>query len=88
VWSRSIAPSDMMFYSGRAFPGWQGNLFIGAMGGTHLNRLVIRDGRVVLEERLLFAVAGRVRLVEAGPDGAIYIGSDGSGISRLIPAPN
>jgi glucose/arabinose dehydrogenase len=85
VWSPAIAPSDMLFYSGRAFPAWRGSLFLGAMGGTHLARLVIQDGRVVLEERLLFAVAGRVRLVEEGPDGAIYIGSDGSGISRLVP---
>lgn len=87
VWSPSIAPSDMMFYSGRLFPAWKGSLFAGAMGRTHLNRLVIRDGRVVLEERLLFAVAGRIRMVEEGPDGSIYIGSDGSGISRLVPAP-
>lgn len=86
TWSPSIAPSDMMFYSGRAFPAWKGSLFIGAMGRTHLNRLVIRDGRVILEERLLFPVAGRVRTVEEGPDGAIYIGADGSGISRLVPA--
>lgn len=46
-----------------------------------------RDGRVVLEERLLFAVVGRVRLVKEGPDGSITIGSDGSGLSRLVPAP-
>jgi glucose/arabinose dehydrogenase len=87
VWSRSIAPSDMIFYSGRAFPAWKGSLFIGAMAGTHLNRIVLRDSRVVLEERMLFPVAGRVRMIEEGPDGAIYIGSDGSGVSRLIPAP-
>jgi glucose/arabinose dehydrogenase len=85
VWSRSIAPSDMIFYSGRAFPAWKDSLFIGAMGGTHLNRLMIRDGRVILEERLLFGEAGRVRLVEEGPDGSIYIGSDDGRISRIVP---
>jgi aldose sugar dehydrogenase len=85
-WTRSIAPSDLLVYSGRAFPAWKGNLFLGAMAGTHLNRLVIRDGRVLVEERLLYPEIGRVRLVEEGPDGAIYVGSDGSGISRLVPA--
>jgi glucose/arabinose dehydrogenase len=55
------------------------------MAATHLNRLVIQDGRVILEERLLFPAVGRVRMVEEGPDGAIYIGTDGSGISRLVP---
>ena len=86
-WTRSVAPSDLVVYSGRAFAAWKGNLFLGAMAGTHLNRLVIRDGRVVLEERLLYPAIGRVRLVEEGPDGAIYVGSDGGGISRLAPAP-
>ena len=57
------------------------------MAATHLNRLVVRNGRVVLEERLLYPGIGRVRLVEEGPDGAIYVGSDGGGISRLTPAP-
>ena len=85
VWSRSIAPSDMVFYSGRAFPAWKDSLSIGAMGATHLNRLVIRDGRVNLEERLLFGEAGHVRLVEEGPDGSIYIGSDDGRISRIVP---
>lgn len=88
VWSPSIAPSDMLFYSGRAFPAWKGSLFLGAMGRTHLNRIVIRDGRVQLEERLLFAVAGRIRMVEEGPDGSLYIGADGGGIYRLAPVSN
>jgi len=57
------------------------------MAATHLNRLVVRDGRVILEERLLYPGIGRVRLVEESPDGAIYVGSDGGGISRLAPAP-
>jgi len=84
-WTRSVAPSDLIVYSGRAFPQWKGNLFLGAMAGTHLNRLAMKDGRVTLEERLLYPAIGRVRLVEEGPDGAIYVGTDGAGISRLVP---
>ena len=86
-WTQTVAPSDLLVYSGRAFKAWKGNLFLGAMAATHLNRLVVRDGRVILEERLLYPGIVRVRLVEEGPDGAIYVGSDGGGISRLAPAP-
>ena len=43
----------MTFYTGDQFPEWKGNLFIGAMAGQHLVRLVLNDNRVVAEEKLL-----------------------------------
>ena len=52
-WVPSIAPSGMMFYTGDMFPEWKGNLFIGAMAGQHLVRLVLNGERVVAEEQLL-----------------------------------
>jgi len=82
----SIAPSDMFFYTGDAFPEWQGNLFIGALALKHLNRLVVGEQEVVHEERLLVDHSWRVRLVEQGPDGLIYIGTDEGFIRRLVPA--
>jgi glucose/arabinose dehydrogenase len=85
VWSRAIAPSGLVWYRGNAFPGWRGSLFTGAMRG-HLNRLVVRDGSIVLEERLLDGLTGRVRMVAEGPDGALYIGSDNGRLLRLRPA--
>ena len=52
-WTPSIAPSGMDFYTGDAFPGWRGNLFVGALKYRLLVRLVLQDDRVVHQERLL-----------------------------------
>jgi glucose/arabinose dehydrogenase len=86
VWTPGIAPSGMIFYTGDKFPAWRGSLFIGAMGQRHLNRLVVQDGRVVLEERLMNRQRGRIRLVAQGPDGFIYVGNDDGELLRLRPA--
>lgn len=82
----SIAPSDMFFYTGAAFPEWRGNLFIGALALRHLNRLVIEGHEVQHEERLLEKQAWRVRFVEQGPDDFVYLGTDDGNIYRLVPA--
>ncbi len=84
-WVPSIAPSGMSFYSGKAIPEWRGNLFIGALALTHLNRLVIKDGKVVKEERLFTDEGWRVRFVTEGPDGFLYFGVDEGMILRLRP---
>jgi glucose/arabinose dehydrogenase len=81
----SIAPSGMEFYTASAIPGWRGNLFQGALALTHLNRLVLRDGKVVHEERLLADRKWRVRVVRQGPDGFLYVGVDGGMILRIRP---
>ncbi len=81
----SIAPSDMFFYTGEAFPDWRGNLFLGALAGAHLNRLVVEGREVVHEERLLEGRGWRIRMVEQGPDDLIYLGVDSGGLYRLVP---
>ncbi|MBO0322308.1 PQQ-dependent sugar dehydrogenase [Muricauda sp. CAU 1633] len=81
----SIAPSGMEFYSGNAFKKWKGSLFIGAMAKTHLNRLVLKNGKIIHEERLLEDFGKRIRVVRQGPDGHLYIGVDGGAIYKLIP---
>jgi glucose/arabinose dehydrogenase len=83
-WVPSIAPSGMMFYTGDLFPEWKGNLFVGAMAGQHLVRLVLNGERVVAEEKLLVDRKQRVREVRQGPDGAIYLLS-GSDLLKLTP---
>ena len=81
----------MAFYTGSAFPTWRNNLFVGAMTPRFLSRLVIVDGRVRGEERLLLEKRWRVRAVQTGPDGFLYLGvqrtSDGGGgvIARIRP---
>ncbi len=72
-WVPSIAPSGMLFYTGDLFPEWRGNLFVGALAGEHLVRLVLDGNRVVAEERLLVEQGARIRDVRQGPDGALYV---------------
>lgn len=86
-WTPSIAPSGMTFYTGRLFPNWRGNLFVAALAGRHLVRLVVSGERVIGEERLLTELNSRIRDVRDGPDGALYVMTDGNDgrILRLTP---
>jgi aldose sugar dehydrogenase len=83
-WVPSIAPSGMMFYTGDMFPEWKGNLFVGAMAGQSLVRLVLNGERVVSEERLLTDLKQRIREVRQGPDGSIYAFA-GTSLVRITP---
>jgi aldose sugar dehydrogenase len=83
-WVPSIAPSGMAFYTGNLFPEWRGNLFVGAMAGRHLVRLVLDGERVTAEERLLEELDVRVREVRQGPDGALYV-FGGDSLIRITP---
>lgn len=75
-WDPVIAPSGMQFYTGSAFPGWRGNIFIGGLASQKLVRLVIKDNRVVGEEHLLEDRRQRIRDVRQGIDGALYVVTD------------
>ena len=75
-WDPVIAPSGMVFYQGDLFPALKGSLLIGSLKEQHVDRLVLKDGKVVGEERLFTDIGGRVRDVVAGPDGAIYVVTD------------
>ena len=86
-WVPSIAPSGMAFYTGEKFPRWQGNLFVGALRGTHLRRLTLEGDRVIGQEILLSKLNERIRDVRNGPDGYLYILTDSSDghLIRLEP---
>jgi glucose/arabinose dehydrogenase len=86
-WVPSIAPSGMAFYSGRNFPKWKGNLFVGALAKQLLMRLVLDGDRVVAQERLFEGKLGRIRDVREGPDGNLYLLTDDSNgeLIRLEP---
>jgi len=82
----SIAPSGMTFYTGDAFPGWKGSLFLGSLAYQHLNHLVVKSDTIIREERLLTSAKWRVRVVKQGPDGLLYLGVDNDGmLLRLKP---
>ncbi len=71
-WDPSIAPSGITFYTGNLIPEWKGNLFVAALRGSHIVRLVIKDNKVVGEERLFTDLHKRFRYITQGPDGALY----------------
>jgi glucose/arabinose dehydrogenase len=74
----SIAPSGMAFYTGGRFPEWRGNLFLGALAGRALWRLTL-DGHTVAAREPLFTELGeRIRDVRQGPDGWLYLLTDGA----------
>lgn len=82
-WDPVLAPGGMTFYTGDLLPEWQGNLFIGGLKGSHIARLVLKDRRVVAEERLLADLGERFRDVTVGPDGALYTITDSGRLYRL-----
>jgi glucose/arabinose dehydrogenase len=86
-WTPDIAPGGISFYTGKRFPAWQGNLFVAALAGKHLARLVLQGERVIGEERLLTELDTRIRDVKEGPDGALYVltDRDGGRVLRLVP---
>lgn len=75
-WTPSIAPSGMAFYTGDVFPAWKGNLFVGALSFRQLDRMEIRDSKVVAREILLKDFGQRIRDVRNGPDGTLYLLTD------------
>ncbi len=83
----SITPSGMAFYTGKDFPFWRGNLFLAALTGRVLIRLVLDGTKIVHEERLLVDFGERVRDVRQGPDGRLYLLTDSpnGALLRLDP---
>jgi glucose/arabinose dehydrogenase len=75
-WDPVISPSGLTIYSGSFIPEWRGNFLIGGLSSRAMVRLVLRDDRVVGEERLPTDRRERVREVAQGPDGAIYLLTD------------
>lgn len=75
-WDPVISPSGISFYSGNKIPEWENNLFVAALSGQHIARLVIKDNLVVAEERLLSEENQRFRDITQGNDGALYAITD------------
>jgi aldose sugar dehydrogenase len=88
-WVPSIAPSGLAFYTGDRFTAWKGNIFVGAMRGTLLQRIVLNaKGLPTVRESLLTELQQRIRDVKQGPDGLIYLLTDEThgALLRLEPA--
>jgi aldose sugar dehydrogenase len=86
-WTPVIAASGMAFYTGNLFPAWKNNLFIGGLASQLLVRLELDGDKVVNEERLLREMGRRIRDVRMGPDGALWLLTDGASgqLLRITP---
>ncbi|QKP78863.1 PQQ-dependent sugar dehydrogenase [Methyloligella sp. GL2] len=76
-WVPAISASGMTFYTGDAIPEWDGNILLAGLASQAIIRLSLEDDAVTGEERL--AMGARIRDVAQGPDGAIYVLTDGAG---------
>jgi aldose sugar dehydrogenase len=81
-WDPVISPSGICFYKGDAIPEWKNNLFVAALSGQHVDRLVIKDNKVVGEERLLTDKDQRFRDV-AYMNNVLYAISDNGDLYRI-----
>ena len=79
----SIAPAGLVFYTGSRFPQWAGNAFMGALAGTALWRVQLSGDTVVTREKLFEALGERIRDVEQGPDGYLYLLTDGGKLIQV-----
>ena len=77
TWTPVIAPGDMIFYSGEMFDAWQGDALIAGLSSRALVRVEI-DGEAAVEAAR-YEFDGRVRSVEQGPDGSVWVALDGEG---------
>ncbi len=87
VWVPSIAPSGMAFYDSPRVPPWYGNVFVGALALTHLERLTVEGDKVVGEERLLGELGYRFRDVEVLRNGKLYVLTDANPGKLLLIEP-
>ena len=84
-WVPSIATSGMAFLtSDRYGAAWKGNLFVGSLKFGYLDRIELKDGKVVAEHKLLEDGRARIRDVKQGPDGLLYVLTDASRDGSLI----
>jgi glucose/arabinose dehydrogenase len=82
-WDPVISPSGMTFYKGNNIPEWQNSLFIGSLSGMHIVRLVIKDNKVMGEERLLVNEGQRFRDITQGMDNALYAVTDAGRLYKI-----
>ena len=92
-WVPSIATSGMVFYTGERFPEWQGDLFVGSLmtgripGTGHIERIEFNAEGEQKRERLLTELKQRVRDVQQGPDGLIYVLTEEENGALLVLEP-
>ncbi|MDR6236776.1 PQQ-dependent sugar dehydrogenase [Pseudomonas oryzihabitans] len=81
TWTPVISPAGLMIYEGNRFPAWKGNAFIGGLSSKSLVRIELKGEEAREVER--YAMGTRIRDVEEGPNGSLWVLEDGAG-GRLL----
>ena len=85
-WDPSIAPSGMMIYSGKLWPAWRGDMFVGSLKFDYVSRLELSGNGAREVEQLFPGAFARIRDIREAPDGAIWFISIGEGaVFRMTP---
>ena len=82
-WTPSISPGAMMIYSGDKFPQWKGDALVGALSGKAFIRIDIDGDNASKADH--WEMGERIRAVDQGPDGSVYLLEDGGRLLRLDP---
>jgi glucose/arabinose dehydrogenase len=81
-WNPSISPSSLLIYSGDLFPQWKGDALIGALSGEALIHVRIRGDQASKADQ--WPMGARIRAVDQGPHGEVYLLEDGDSGGRLL----
>ena len=74
----------MAFSTSNIYDGWKDNLFVGSLKFQYLERIIIKENKVIKRQKILDGI-GRVRSVVEGPEGYLYIGVEGKGVLKILP---
>ncbi|WP_294123679.1 PQQ-dependent sugar dehydrogenase [Sphingomonas sp.] len=83
-WNPSISPGSLLIYSGDKFPAWKGDALLGALSGEALVRVDIDGDNARKADQ--WDMGARIRAVDQGPDGSVYLLEDNGRLLRLDPA--
>ena len=83
-WTPSISPGALLVYSGDRFPGWKGDALVGALSGKALIRVDINGDQARKADH--WPMGARIRAIDQGPDGSVYLIEDEGRLLRLDPA--
>ena len=88
-WTPSIAVCGIDFYDGELFNNWKNNLLVSSLKFERLYRLEIDDDDKVIDQEIIYEAGSRIRDVQTGPEGFIYIALEDPGrIVRFMPIKN
>ena len=83
-WLPSIAPSSFEYISSEIYPDWKGSLLAGALVFKYIERIGIKNNKVVSRSKIAEGL-GRPRDIVQGPDGYIYVSIENKGVYKILP---